>query len=286
MGKAVQSILKGFYTLLNSKRIWVFQYFMNFLFALLITFPLNSLMRKTVGNSLSVDRAYARFDYTLMNDFLQNYGLGVDTIKSQSMLVFFLYLLLLVFFNAGILHVVQRYPGSYKFREFLAGGVEYFWRFFRLFIYFLILYFVLLFIGFKIATINGLSPFGLESESGLIFRSKIVLFVLGFLFILLRMLQDIIKVMITKSREPIIMRSIVGGIGFFKKHFLHFFMLAILQLTVLAISFGFYIIFRNATDHSFKMFFLVFLLGQVFVLSRIALRIWRLSSVYQLVLRA
>lgn len=285
MGKVIQSFLKGFYTLLNSKRIWVFQYVINLLFAILIAYPLKHLLDRTVGNSLSVERAFSKFDYTLIYDFLQNYGIGIDAVKSQSVLVFALFFLLLVFFNAGIMHVVQRYPGSYKFREFLAGGVEYFWRFLRLSIYFLLIYSILAFIGYKVATIEGVSPFELESELGLISRSKIVLVVLAILFFLLSMIQDIIKVMITKSREPMIFRSVLSGFGFFKKYFLQFAFLALLQLVILAIFLGTYYLFRNASDHSFKMFLLVFLVGQIFVIGRIALRIWRLSSVYQLVLR-
>jgi len=285
MGKVIQSFLKGFYTFLNSKRIWLFQYAVNLLFALLIAYPLKSLLTKYAGNSLTVDKALSKFNYTIVNDFLQNYGLGFDAIKSQSLLVFFLYFCLLVFFNAGIIHVVQRYPGSYKFRDFLAGGAEYFWRFFRLSIYFLLLYLLLAFIGFKIATLEGLSPFELENELGLISKGRIVLFVLPVLFFILSIIHDIIKVMITRSRDNWISRSVFTGLAFFKKHMFKFILLAIFQLLMLLLLMGAYYLFRRNTDSSSSIFIVLFLIGQLFILFKIGLKIWRLSSVYQLILR-
>jgi len=286
MGKVIQSFLKGFYTFLNSKRIWIFQYAMNILFAILLAYPLKSLLEKAAGYSLGLDTAFKNFDYTLVNDFLQNYGFGISTIRTQTLIAFPFYFCLLIFCNAGIIHVVQRYPGAYKFRDFLAGGAEYFWRFLRLSLYFLVVYVALAFIGFKIATIDGLSPFALENELGLISKSKIVLVCLGILFFLLGIIQDVIKVLITRSRENYITRSIVQGIGFVRKHFAQFLVLAILQLLLLIALLLCYYLFRNYTNGSTRLFLFLFVVGQAFILMRIGLRIWRLSSVYQLILRA
>ncbi len=286
MGLAIQAFLKGLSTLTNSKRIWIFQYVMNFLFALLIAYPFSRLLKSTVGKSLSVEHALSGFNYTLLNDFLQNYGLGLDAIRSQGLIVFLAFFLLLVFFNAGIVHVVQRYPGSYRFREFFSGGIEYFWRFFRLSLYFLLAYLFLAFVGFKIITLGGVSPFELENELGLISRSKIVLIVLAIVFVLLRMIQDVIKIMITKSREPIIFKPIFSGFSFFKRHFLSSLVLAVLHLILSVVFIGAYILAQKSFGNGGGIFFLVFFMGQLFALVRIALRIWRLSSVYQLVLRA
>ncbi len=281
----MQAFLKGFSTVLNSKRIWFFQYAMNLLFALFIAYPLSKLLSKVAGNSLTIDQAIGNFNYTIINDFLQNYGLGIEAIKSQSVIVFIIYFCLLVFFNAGIIHVAQRFPGAYKFRDFLAGGAEYFWRFLRLSIYFLIIYLLLIFLAFKIVTIEGLSPFKLENELGLISRARIVIVILLILFFILNAISDIIKVFITRSRDTYITRSIVMGMSFFKKHFLKFVSLALLQLGLLLLITGSYLIFRKFSNGSPNWFFLVFLIGQFFIMFRIGLRIWRLSSVYQLILR-
>ena len=286
MAVVLQAYYKGFLTLLRSKRIWFFQLFVNLALAYLLSFPLKKLLSRTIGNSLDLERSIGKFDYTVLNDFLQNYGVGIDSLKDQSLIALAFYFILLVFFNAGIAHVVQRYPGAYRFREFLTGGSAYFWKFLRLSIYFLILYFFLIFVGFKIVTIEGVSPFNMESEVGLISRAKIVISILVLLFFLLASLHDIIKITITKSKGNYITSSIAGGFSIFRKHFFKFLCLAALHVLLAVIFWFLYLGFKKLCNGGACPIFIIFLVGQLYILSRIAMRIWKLSSFYQLILRA
>ena len=60
----------------NKKLLWVLL-LINISFALFIAMPINSYIDQSIGDSLSMKAFDNGFDYMLISDFLDNYGMGI-----------------------------------------------------------------------------------------------------------------------------------------------------------------------------------------------------------------
>jgi len=96
------ALKQGFSVALGQGWITVVFWGASLLLALLAALPFRSLLVGEAGRSLMVKDLVKGFDYTFLNDFMQNYGVGFTPVLNQSLLLLALQYILLVFFVGGM----------------------------------------------------------------------------------------------------------------------------------------------------------------------------------------
>lgn len=277
----LKSLQQGFQQLYQYKKIWLILYLLTFVLAGFVAYPLKTYLEKQVGHSLMVKDMMEGFNYTFYNDFMNHYGDGIAPILNQSSLVILLYLTLLVFLMGGIiatfLNRLEQYDGSL----FWSNCAAYFWRIFRLSIYFAFIHGIVLtfffFIYMKIT--NGLSPTNLESE-GIIFvaikyMTPIYLFFASFFF----MWQDYSKLALVKNNYTWVFQAMKDAFQFIKNNLRKTFGLYLINLGLLALVFVInYFITTTFEIRTTSTIFISFFISQLFVIIRLGLKLVNLSS--------
>lgn len=270
--------------LLKHWKMWLLIYGVNLSFGLLITLPFNAFFKNGLLYSMSPAESLKRFDYTFIMDFLNLYGFSFSSMLNSSYFILIPFFLLNVFLMAAMTAVYVNQNDQISSKTFFSGGVEYFWRFLRLSIYFLLIHLLVLFIFFKIFSLGGLSPFEIESDTVLINRFKWI--GLGYLIILslIFMIQDYAKVFVVKEDKIIITQSFIKVLPFVGKYFLQTFTLFFMTGVIFVLILGLYVFIRKSFfTSSESTLLLALVLGQAFILLRIGIKLLRISTAAKLV---
>ena len=278
----IKALKQGFQLTWRYKRIILLLFILTFLLAAVVALPLKNLLESTVGHSLMIGDIVKGFNYTFLNDFMNAHGDGFTPIFQQSILVLFLYVILFVFLMGGILSTFQQQPDAYDKGLFWSKSAHYFWRIFRMTIYFLLIqgavlvFFSWLFLFFA----KGLSPNLLESDTTIFRTLQIILPIYILVAILVSMWHDYAKIHLIKSDDFWLYPSILGAFKLIFKNpgstiGLYFLNMLILGLLILVN----YLLSSAFTIQSTATIFLSFLLSQVFVIGRLGLRLVNLGSV-------
>jgi hypothetical protein len=252
------------------------------LLALLAALPFRSLLLGEAGNSLMVKDLVKGFDYTFLNDFMQNYGTGFTPILNQSLLLLALQYLLLIFFVGGLVKVLLNHPTPLTRTLFWSGSAQYFWRMLRLSLFFLLLHLlVLLIFGLLYLQVTkGLSPQALDSE-GVITSSLRWLVPLYLLVAAIPMMwQDYAKTFLVTNESRWIWRPIGSSGQFLLKQFRFVYPLYLLNLGLVALVFlANYWLSSLLVIDSFGEVVVSLLCTQLFVLVRYFFKIVNQGSV-------
>jgi hypothetical protein len=278
MSKAIKAYQSGLSFLLSSKKIWFLIYGLNVGFAILIALPLNNYLQSTISDSLATNNEFIKFNYTYINDFLANHGSGLGVIFNTSIYVLIIYFIIMVFISGGIVTIIQNKEKYQDFSNFWKGGASLFWRFLRVDLYFIILYLITAFIGFSIFQIGGFSIFNLETEMGLINRFYIIAIAITALFLFFGMVHMYAKLFIAKANKIFIHEEVLKAFSFCFRNFLTVLLLGVINLLVFGFFAALYFWFRKHYHFSNSSILLLFILGQFFILFRIACRIVRAAS--------
>lgn len=265
----------------NYRRIITIVYAMTLIFAALVAYPFKGLLESKAGHSLMVKDLIKGFDYTFLNDFLQNYGEGFLPIIDQSVLVIGLHFICLVFLMGGIIKVLIIAPPKYDRSLFWGAAGQYFWRMLRLTIAFLIIHaLVLAAFFFLFMTITkGMSPEKLDSEliivDTLYWLGPVYLLVGGFFF----MWQDYSKLFLVRDEHTFAVKAMFDSFFFIAKNFVKTYGLFLLNIALLIILiYGNYLLSKLFDIQALSTIIWSFFLSQVFVISRLMLKIIRLAS--------
>ncbi len=284
----LQSYTKAWKLVLSKPRLWLLLYLANFLFALLALYPLNSFLTTTLGNSLNLQQSLGDFDYTLVNDVLNNYGIALSPIFSTSFVVLGMYLLFSVFLMGGILAVIKQAPEHNQLPDrsiFWLGCVRYFWRLLRLTVYFLLVYALVAFAFFTFYSWinNGLNIFEVESDAQLIRSFKMLFPILLTVGIFLFMLHDYVKIHLSYLQNRLLGKAFFQGLRFVLRYLYLSLPLYLLNLLIFALCLGGYYFFQQFLGgNSMGSILLLFVFGQLFILLRIVLKLVNLSSIEHL----
>ena len=278
MSKSIKAYQSGFSFLLSSKKIWFLIYGLNVGFAILVALPLNNYLKSTISDSLATNNEFLQFNYTYISDFLANYGSGLEVVFNTSIYILLSYFIIMVFISGGMVTIIQNRDKYQEFSNFWKGGAVLFWRFLRLDFYFILIYLVIAAIGFSIFQFGGLSVFEMESETGLINRFYIIAIVMSILFFILGIIHIYAKLFISKTNKILIHKDVLKAFTFCIKNFGIVILLGIINLLVFGIFAGFYFWFRKHYYFSNSPILLLLVIGQLFILFRIACRIIRAAS--------
>jgi hypothetical protein len=160
-------------------------------FALLAIGPFNSYIESIFANSETVNTLANQFDYSIIMDVVNEYGIGIGMTFSALFSYFIMYTLWSTFATAGFLGMYQNslIEGRSNIKEFWPSGITYFFKFLRLNIYILVTYAIVIALMVVFFIKDGLDVFKMESELALISRFwilLILLFVLGFFISIFR----------------------------------------------------------------------------------------------------
>lgn len=276
------ALKQGFSVALGQLWITVFFWGTSLLLALLAALPFRSLLIGEAGHSLIVKDLVKGFDYTFLNDFMQNYGVGFTPILNQSLLLLALQYLLLVFFVGGMVKVLWEQPTVNQRPMFWSSSARYFWRMLRLSLFFLLIHLLVLgLFGFLYLQVTqGLSPKALDSE-GIITSSLQWLVPLYILVAALPMMwQDYAKVYLVKNDNTYIWSPIGEGGRFLIRCFTKTYPLYLVNISMLLLLFGVnYFLTSLFEISSLSTIISAFLLSQLFVLARFGLKLVNLGSI-------
>lgn len=271
---------QGFAQAWRYKRAIIVCYAFVAAWALLVAYPLHRLFVSSVGNSLLVEDMVKGFDYTLLNDFKNAYGVGFTPILEQSVLILGLSMLSLIFATGGILALVAERPERYTPAFFWGKSVEFFWRLLRLTIYFLCIHSAVLglFLFLFYTTSNGLSPFSLENEGIIAFNFKwiapLYLLVAAFFFLW----QDYSKLFLVEENKTWIFQALWPALVFIIKNIGAYFLYVLNAGLWLLLILCNYYLYKAVTVNSFSTILLSLFISQFFILLRFTLKVVLLGS--------
>ena len=255
---------------------------LGFVLALVAALPLRATLLAYTGRTLLLDELIPGFNYTYLNDFLQNYGSALTPILNQSLLILVLQFLLLLFLVGGLTKTVVLKPAQFEGAVFWSGSGMYFWRMLRLSLFFTVLHALVLgvFAWLYLSVTKGLSPAELDNEAIITtcLRWLVPLYVL---FAAIPMLwHDYAKVQLVNTDARWIWPPIGQSWRFLLKHFAKVYLLYVFVLFLGLIILGLnYLVNSVLVIQSSGTIILSFLSTQLFVILRFALKVLNMGSV-------
>lgn len=269
---------KGWWLLFRKFGMWLLLFLFNFLFAVVAAFPLFNLVDSKLSNSKAVEKLLPGLDFTIFQDFMNQFGRAVIVIMNQSFFLTLLYLLFSIFLTGGILEIFKRSKEKFSFRTFWSGCTYYFWRLLRLTFYFLMIHglFLALFIGLVQAILGD--PGDWDTEIFMYDTLKIAIPIYLVFASIFFMIHDYAKIHMVHQDKGFLMFPFWQSFGLvFKNFFPTFFLYLLNLLTVLGILAA-YLFFNPSTTETSGAIALSFAIGQAFIFARIGTKLLNLGS--------
>jgi len=274
----IKAYTSGLKTIFGKGKLWLLLYALNFLFAIFLAYPLSGFLGNKLGDTLAADKLFENFDFSITNDFINQYGDAFGVIANQSVFGLGLYLLLSVFLVGGILNIFKEAEGSYGLSDFWKGGGKYFWRMLRLAIYFLAMQIgilILFFLLFSTLTAGGLDRF--HNEGDIIRRGLIILPIYLLCSTIFFMIHDYAKIQVVATDKQIVFRPILEAFKWVFRNFGQAFLLYLVNLLTFAVLFFIYLKLDGGSA-----ILAIFLIGQFFIVARIGTKLLNLASATKL----
>ncbi len=267
-------------TSLNIK-LWSLLYLVNLLFAGLVVVPLLFYLGDKLAFTKATDRLIGGFDFTLVNDFLNQYPEFLRLFGTQTVVVGILFILLYVFLTGGILtRLINIETDLHRLGNFWTGCGKYFWRLLRLSSYFILIHLAIA--GLFLSIFNWSVEGGLDyftSEAAIFFRAKICFFFYGFFALFFFMVHDYAKVLVVKNNRRLVFQDFWGAFKFVIKNVKTTFGLYLLLFGLFTLTSVFYGIADSFIHRMGIPSLVLFLIGQVYVLLQIGFKLMNLGSV-------
>jgi len=275
MRNIIPTYISGIKLLFLKWKAWLIVLACNIIFAMLIAKPFNSLLDTVSGHSEAPLLGLLRFDFNFIADVINNHGSELQVLVGQAAVYAFVYLLLNIFLSGGLiesyLHVFERF----EFRKFWFNCAKHFWRLFRLALYFIGAQLFVLGTCIFVYTKLGLSPFELESDGDLIFRTRVIFAVFIVLMAWTDMVNEYAKVKVVSSSEGKFILPILISVKYFcLKHFFPILLLFLLCVLSFLLILGLYSLVNNIfVMTSLSSIILALIIGQIYLFLRIGTRL-------------
>lgn len=282
--KFLSPIFSGLKYTWRYKYVVTLLYLLTLLLATAVAYPLQQLLQSTVGHSMLVNDLIKGFDYTFLNDFKNAYGASFTPIFNQSLLVLGLSFLLFAFMTGGYLALFTTQPERYDGQLFWSSAAQFFGRILRLSLFFVVLqgglFFGFLYVFYTMT--SGFSLFELDCEH-LILRNLYILSPIYFILASIIFLwQDISKIILVQEEKKWILGAVSKGLQFLLKNFLRSYAIYILLFLCWAgLVLLNYFLSTSFTIIDSATIWYSFLLSQLFVISRLYLKLWLSSSLVE-----
>ncbi|MFO7889674.1 MAG: hypothetical protein R6V04_04970 [bacterium] len=272
--------IRSIKTLFQHKRLWIFLFLVELIIALILINPISSQFNEMFSNSLSADKILQGQGTNSIFEFMVHKAETIDIQKQIILFTGLLYLLITIFFNAGIISSLLE-KRDFRGAFFFQSGGHFFGRLLRLFFWSVPFYLITLILysilGKVFKLISG------ESEP-LIFIFFIVNFlILVFLFLFIKMVFDYTKIALVSEDKRSIIKTNFKTWKFVWKNkwkslslfYLIVFLFIILGVIYLSLSSLLHI-------NTWIAIILLFILQQLFIFSRTGIKLIYFSSLIYL----
>lgn len=215
----MRSIGTGIGGTFRKRRLLVYLWAINFVYALALVSPLLAIIQKELGHSL-MGSFIRTFDISWLGEMVFKYQEALPALAAGLAVPAVLFILLFIFLNGGLLGRLLDREGRVTLGIFFADCGRYFARFFRLFLMSLFFYAVV-FGGVLGLLSAGLKPWLENARTewpGLILSN--VHFLIGLLLLsIVHMVFDYARIVIVADEEAKSFRALRLALKFLKKRF-------------------------------------------------------------------
>lgn len=269
----------------GQRRVVVWMYAMTLGLAALAALPVHTWLMREAGHSLLLKDVVAGFNYTFLNDFLNNYGAVLAPVLNQSIALLVIYVLIMVFLMGGLLHNLWEYPSLYQSSLFWAGCGRYFGALLRMTGVFWMLHGVVFFffVVIYVFVTGAASPASIADESAFTSTLWWLVPVYGAVAAVFFLWQDVAKVMLPQQHGAV-RKTLRASAAWMRSHFALGYGIYLLWSAVLALLFGInYVVTSAFAVDTGGTILLSFLITQVVIVLRYAVRVALLGSLRGLV---
>ncbi len=215
----IRSIGTGIGNTFRKRRVLLYLWAVNAVFALVVAFPVLALIQKELGHSL-LGSGVRVLDIMWLGEMIFNYGPSLPAIAAGMALPALLFVLFYIFLNGGIIGRLLDREGPATLASFLADCGRYAGRFFRLFLLSLLFY-AALFGGLLSLLAAGLKPWidSARTEWPLLILSNVRFLIALLLLSIVHMVFDYARIVIVADEERRAFRALRLALGFLKKRF-------------------------------------------------------------------
>ncbi len=269
---------KGFIQTAKYPRMLFILYFANILMALLFALPFFSALKSSAGHSDFLNGLLAGYDRTVFSNIMYYSGEAFNAITSSIKWLMLAYFLLSVFLTGGIIRTLN--DDKFSTSSFFGAGAHSFFRYLGLSLIIVVVQLILLLlIAIPVGKYIGGNFSEFQSE---LTAYYIAFFAIGFyalIFLLVSMIGDYAKLYLELNNSFNIFKGFWGGVKYAFQHFLKTYALYLILLFLPAVIMYVYFYFESDMKMATGIgILIVFLMQQAFVLLRVFLRTWILSS--------
>lgn len=278
--KILSSYFNGFVSAFKTKKLAITIYLITLFLALIISIPFGNTIGDKAGSSMAFISLLKDFNYTVYQDFMNQYADTIYPFISIAIWTGVFYILFTIFFEGGILAVLIRNGQKYSLTTFWGAGARYFSRFLRLAVYSIVLQVIIVFAVYipVINIINSVSG-TVESEKTLfyILLTGVIIHLILFIFILT--VTDYAKIMMVENEKYKPFKTLFKSFGFVLKNILsvYFLYLSLLIVPVILFIIYFWVEAEIGMSTEIKIF-IIFIIQQLFIWCRVFIKIWILGS--------
>jgi hypothetical protein len=222
--KALKSYARGIKAATSEGKLLLLLWLFNVLFAVMVYFLFSSYLGRVIGTSAEAASFLKGIDFNAFVEMLTYEGAGLNQIISVAVKLALAYGFFSIFLSGGILRTLfarraDRGGGEAGGRRKLAplffeGAGKYFGRFFRLFLYSLVLWAAVVIVELFFSTFIA-PAFRSARNEALIFWMIVIAAVIGlFLAFGLMMTVDYARIKIVAEDSRAVLGSLFGAIGF------------------------------------------------------------------------
>jgi hypothetical protein len=282
--KVIKSYAKGIKGAAAEGKMLLLLWLFNVLFASVIYVQFSDYLRRVFGASGAAANFLKSLDFNIIFEMLTFEGAGLSTIVSLAMFLALLYGVFSLFISGGILQTlfVRRGDDPAGAADdkrrlapvFFRGAGKFFGRFFRLFLYSLVLWAIAAVIMmFPVMTLGAVVQN--STNEALLFYLGLATVGLGlFLIFLIMMIVDYARVRLVVEDSRAVLKSLLRSIGFvfrrFGKTLALYYLFLLTGAAVIAL---YWLVDSLIKTHSAVLILVAFLFGQVFILARAWLKV-------------
>lgn len=279
----VSAYSKGLGHAVRYPRMLLIIYAVNLIISLLVALPMKDVLNQTAGNSMMLSNLVKTYDSAALSDVTQAADMALSALRSQVLWAGVIYLLINIFFTGGILQTVANQ--NFTVGTFFSGCGRNFFKFFLLGLIFLLVHLFFIAIvslptGFILKALSQRPDFNeLVVYKTLAIAFGVYLFFLGYVF----MANDYSKSFLILKNSSNIVKAYSKGFRYVNRHFTKAYLLLLFLIVAPLAFFALYFyVDVKVTAISKFVIYLSFALMQFFIMSRIWVRFWILSSQYEM----
>ena len=272
---------KGFQTTNKRLRMVVYLWLINFVYSVLIVTPVYFLLKKDLSRSLMTDQVAKGTDFLWLGDMIFKHQDIFPALVGWFLIPGIFFMLLYVFLYGGIIGRIVAPDEKMKMSGFLADCTTHFFTFLRVFLISLVAYLVV-FGGIYsiISALFNLWKKNASTEWPLILSSILEFIILVFLFSVVRMFFDYVRVRLVVEKSKKTIRATILNLTFIGKRFFRALSLYLLVGLIAAAAAIIYLLVHQIVPSIGVLFLVGFIWQQIYIFSRMWTKILFYSTEY------